>query len=432
MNTIPLTYWTVFLVTCWGGSLLMIATSGIFRQTMLLPILILPVLQHLRIKLNSHFHWLSILFCTIILVSAFLNDTSLIPTLSLLRWGIVAYLVTFACRMFVKGRRDTDGIFTFLFRLAQIQLIVIALQFLLYPYLPPSLKAGRLVAVQPLVDFLSGTFESDAESSLLMTIMVLLLLFRLPVVNHVVKYPFMNALFLTGGIFFSNSQICHLLVLIAWGSWLLFRFRVELLWGSRLLFRFRVGIVIAICVIIIAIPFVYSAAQTQTSGEINVYGINDTIYKTMVKLQQAERRAILVADGIGGHERTAAVYYYVFLAPVKWIGDGPGSIWNTANAGSFANTVAAGHNLVLYPEIGLLGLTVSWLLVASLIFIEAPNRFRGKLFVVRLIMLMMMFGFMFFQFVLNRIGVMLFLATISYCLDSWNQETTEVISYEGY
>jgi hypothetical protein len=71
----------------------------------------------------------------------------------------------------------------------------------------------------------------------------------------------------------------------------------------------------------------------------------------------------------GGHARIAAINYYL-NQPVKWIGDGPGTVYDTASG---ERSVGAwGHVFTFYAEVGLIG----WFLSILIFYIIAfPIRF---------------------------------------------------------
>jgi hypothetical protein len=77
----------------------------------------------------------------------------------------------------------------------------------------------------------------------------------------------------------------------------------------------------------------------------------------------------------GEHARAGAIYYYLHQ-PIKWIGDGPGSAYDTATGQRSIGSW--GHVFTFYAEVGLVG----WLLsVLAFLIVASPFRFisAGKL-----------------------------------------------------
>jgi hypothetical protein len=66
----------------------------------------------------------------------------------------------------------------------------------------------------------------------------------------------------------------------------------------------------------------------------------------------------------GSNARGAAIYYYL-NQPIKWLGDGPGSTYNTITRDRSIG--GWGHIFTFYAEVGLIG----WILSVALFFVIA-------------------------------------------------------------
>jgi hypothetical protein len=345
-----LVFWLVFtLCYVFLSRLLTVATLGKYRLgAVILALSLFSVLSYGKLVKNAALLAMVAALCGVTAVSAWVNHVPLGQFASFVRIPIVAYLVYHLVQRFLNNKARVEKVLRLLYVIAAFQLPVIALQRLAYPWLPDRLKFGTLAGQLSAADFGMGSFTGDASMSFLLVLLVILLLFDRRV-QSIVRGRWPLAVWLTLTVLFTNSEIQHTTILLIWGIYLLTHLRLKTL--------VIIGVSVALLASLLGVLF--------QAGVMTFAPLQHTIGRASKLVGIFEGEVREETFFAGGHAREAAIYYYL-SEPIKWIGDGPGTAYNTATR---ERTVGSwGHVFTFYAEVGLFGLMLSILIFFVIAF----------------------------------------------------------------
>lgn len=354
VNPGAIIFWTMFALTyLYLSRLLVVVTYGRFRLgAFALGLGFLSVLLHGRMVKNIGLALVSILLCFVALLSAWINRSSLLQLAAFVRIPVAAYLIYHLVKYFLNTEARARQVLRCMYTIAVLQLPVVALQRWTYPWLPERLKFGSLTGELSLVDFGMGTFSGDTSMAFALIGLIILLLFA-PYTHSVVKRKWLMSGWLSVTVLFSNSQIQHITILLVWGGYLISHLKVR-------------TIVVSILVLVVVTGALVILHQ---SGVMTFPPLSHTLAR-LSKLSLIVERNVREEQFLeGGHAREAAIHYYL-QQPMKWIGEGPGSAYNTVTG---ERTIGSwGHAFTFYAEVGLVG----WLLsILAFLVMASPARF---------------------------------------------------------
>lgn len=345
LNIISLAFWLIFALNyLYLNRILLVTTYERFRLGIfILGISLLVILLSQRVVKSSILAYSIITLSGIIIISAWINQTPFIQFLAFFRIPIIVYLIFNIVVCYLNTDARVIKVLQTFYIIAAFQLPIIAFQRYAYPWLPSS-----LIYTTSLTDFGSGTFSGDTAMAFALIGLVILLLFNNKV-KKIIKQRWLLAGWLTLTILFSNSQIQHVTIVLVWVIYILSHLR------ARNLF-----IGLSVVVIVTGMIVFFSQSSLMTYPFLN---------NTIAKLGEFSR----VIDGdinydvflSGGHARDAAISYYL-NQPLKLLGDGPGSVYNTSTG---QRTVGGwGHIFTFYAEVGLIGYIISILIFFVIAF----------------------------------------------------------------
>ena len=310
-------------------------------------ICLLMVFLHQKIVKNIPLTIVVALLVLISLISAWVNNVSWLQLLAFVRILIIVYLIYNLVWYYLDNRERVVHVLRLMFLIAIVQFPVIALQRYLYPFLPDRIKYGNVTGQLSMIDFGMGTFNGDTSMAFALIVLVILLLFDRNV-RFIAKRTWLLAGWLTVTILFSNSQIHHFMILFVWVIYFLTHLRIK----NILIGFILVGFVIASIVLL------------SKSNLMTFPLIQNTINK-FLSISQVLDENIAYEKFIGGSQaRNEAIAYYL-NQPIKWIGDGPGAVYDTATG---SRTVGGwGHIFTFYAEVGIIG----WLVSVLIFFVIA-------------------------------------------------------------
>lgn len=321
------------LLFCLGG---FIAFFGIvpFRMVFVVPLALLLVpLYGLRLEPVTK---VMACFSLVILISALINGSSARETLMFFRFILTPFAMYYLVQVAVKVY-NIRKILNISLLLGMIQLPIVLLQRIFYDALSPL---GVVEVAR--IDFNFGTFyvKGDPALSMFLIGLILFLLFDTQN-NYFVKNRYFKATWFTLTVFLAHSVLCHLLVIVIWGYFLLRRFSIKNI--------IRLGLIGAV----IIVTFAYFKYWDTWVGEIQPR-------LAQVNLQETSN---LDAFLIGSYSRSAAVLYYL-SQPLKWWGDGPSKYYDPATRTYLLGN--RGQMFTFYAEAGLIGLFMGYLILFSM------------------------------------------------------------------
>lgn len=338
-------FWGMFaLIYLYLNRLLVVVTYENFRLGFfVLGLGLLVIIFNQKVVKNRILVIVIILFSGITIMSALVNQTPLIQFLAFIRIPLIAYLIYNLVVLYLNSDKRVIKVLRFIYFIAALQLPLIALQRFAYPWLP-----SRLIYTTTLTDFGTGTFTSDTAMAFALIGLVVLLLFDKKV-RSIIKRRWLLSMWLSVTILFSNSQIQHITIVIVWVLYIFSHLRIN---------SIIIGIFLLVCVAGLILLFSQSSLMTYPL-------LQNTLIKMSAVSQLFEENVNYDIFLSGGYARGAALSYYI-NQPVRWIGEGPGSVYDTSTG---QRTVGAwGHVFTFYAEVGLVGLLLSFLVLFVLAF----------------------------------------------------------------
>ena len=266
-----------------------------------------------------------------ILFSGLINNTGITKSLVFSRFLIVSYATYLIAYNYFNFPNKKD-IFKICLIVGLIQMPVVILQKTFYN----QIMSFSRVEISYL-DISAGTFfvKDDPAMSIFLLGIILILLFNKTIS---VKYRALIIGILLITIFLAGSKILQLSSIIILGVYFLREFSIK-----KMFYVFIIGLF-----------GLYALSGTSLFKE-----RKEQITKAYIQATFQES-GNLEAFKSGRYSRNAAVLYYL-NQPIKWFGDGPGKYFNVATRErAVGNT---GHLFMIYSEVGLIGLILSYLIL---------------------------------------------------------------------
>ena len=170
-------FWLTLILSFVASRPLIVATSGKYRLGLAVFALgLLLVLSRLRLV-----NWQLLISISLLgvamLLSGLINNSSIVEVISFVRIPIIAYLVYYLVAAYLTKKERVISTFRVMYIIALIQLPILVIQRISYPYMPERLKFGVLTGQLSPTDFATGTFDGDASMSFLLIALLILLLF---------------------------------------------------------------------------------------------------------------------------------------------------------------------------------------------------------------------------------------------------------------
>lgn len=342
-------FWTVFALNYFYiNRVLIVATYDRFRLGIFVLALSLSVIVvYQKIVKNILLVVIIALFSFITFLSAWINNISLLQFLAFVRIPILVYLIYNLVWTYLDTNARVKKILRLIFIIAAIQLPIIAIQRFLYPYLPERIKIGSISGQLVLTDFGMGTFSGDTSMAFALIGLVILLLFD-PRIKGIVNKRWLLAGWLSLTVLFSNSQLQHFTIALIWLIFFLSQMKVKnILFGTISLILVSGTIILLSQSELMTFPLLQNSLNKLSSFTQIFEGNMD--YEKFLS---------------GRHARDEALSYYL-NQPVKWIGDGPGTVYDTATG---RRTIGGwGQIFTYYAEVGLIG----WIMSVLIFFLIA-------------------------------------------------------------
>lgn len=357
LNVLAISFWLIFALSyLYLDRLFIVATNDKFRLGIVVTGLgLLAIVASMKIVKNLFLALGIIALVGIALTSAWKNNISTLQLIAFIRIPLVVYLVYNLVWYFLGSEARVEKVLRYMYIIAALQLPVIIIQRIAYPWLPEWFKLNA-----SLVDFGMGTFSGDTPMAFALITLVILLLFNHQV-NKIVRRKWLTAAWLSLTVLFSNSQIQQITIVLVWIIYIISHLRLINIIIGFTLTTFIFGVLI-----------IFSLSDLMTFPY-----LQNTIVKVTQITQVFDKNIDYEVFLSGGHDRVAAISYYL-NQPVKWIGDGPGSVYNTATGQRKVG--GWGHIFTFYAEVGLIGLVISYLIFFSIAF---PIHFGSHKFQMR-------------------------------------------------
>lgn len=367
LNIVPY-YLVILSVFLFGGLIQLLGKIGYTTSTLLISIIIFLyafILIFETPKINFKLFVTILLLLIIIIISGLSNGAHFI--------NILYYLFQIAlfigCFIFINRtpKRTGDLLVNMLFIISLIQLPVIILQRLIYPYLGIFNLNPTGIRYE---DFAFGTFflaEDHALGFLLFSFFILIVTNKFQV-TYLSKWLVLSLLIVT--ILIINSKIT-ILFLLSFGVYFLFR-------------KAPIATIIVFIVSIVCI--------TLLRNHEPIKGIVHKVEFSIAYLQKEysdEQIALLMEDIYAG--RLEVLQYY-YINPINIIGEGPGSFRNIIS-GEMLNANFS-QLLWYYRDIGLLGLILSFIM---LFYNQSIYKSSKSLFFFGLMVIYSLFANVFFS-----------------------------------
>ena len=340
-------FWLTFILSFLATRPLIVLTSGWYRVGFVVFTLgLLLVVSRLRL-INRQLLISITLLGAVAIISGLMNRSPLVKIVSFARIPLTAYLVYYLVAAYLTDKNRVHRVFRIMYWIAFVQLPILVLQRVSYPYLPAQLKFSVLQGQLNPVDFAMGTFDGDAHMSFFLIALLILLLFY-EHIGDVVKYKWFMAIWLTLTVFVGNSQIQHLVITIVWFLYLLSHLRPK----TIIFLGFGVALLTG------------TMSYLDQSGILTFAPFEHTRARATRVFSEEGRQERIDNFLAGQQSRDGAIYYYL-EQDFKWIGDGPGRYYNTATR---ERTLGSwGHLFTFYAEVGVIG----WLLSLLVFFVIA-------------------------------------------------------------
>jgi hypothetical protein len=353
-------FWITFALSYLISRPLTIATLGAYRAGAVVLILSAWLFLSRRALINRQLIFGVVTLSSMILLSAVINGSTPLQFLSFLRIPITAYLVYFLAAAYLTNRRRVLKVLRIMVIVGVVQLPVLILQRLSYPFLPARLKFGSLTGQLAAIDFGMGTFNGDAVMSFFLISLLILILFWKGS-REFVKRKWLVAIWMTLTILVGNSQIQHLIVAGIWALFFLLHLRLKTI------------VTVVVGVVVLASALTYFDQQ----GILTVSPVKHTLARASFVFSASERQERIENFLNGKQARYGAIFYYL-EEPVNWIGDGPGRYLNSITRERTRNW---GHVFTFYSEVGLIGLFLSLLIFFLIAF---PIKIKKSVFRLRI------------------------------------------------
>ncbi len=358
-SAVRIAFWLVFALNyLYLNRLLIVATSEKFRLgVFVISLSFLVILLYRRVVKNIQLAFVVLLLVGVSLLSAWVNNIDGLQLLAFIRIPITVYLIYDLVWCYLKEDR-VRRVFQFMYWIAAIQLPVIVIQRVAYPFLPQ-----RFLLKESLIDFGMGTFSGDTSMAFTLMGLITLLLFDSNI-QRLYKRWLLLAGWLSITVLFSNSQVQHISIFLVWGVFLLTHLRLRVILISALMPVFLItSIVILSQTGLMQFPFLQNTF-TKVQSVIAIYDEQSVDYTLFFE---------------GKHARSTATHYYL-NQPLKWIGDGPGSVYNTITG---QRTVGGwGHIFTFYAEVGLIGwglsILIFFVIAFPILFGQATIKIRAS------------------------------------------------------
>lgn len=368
----------VLFLSLFGFGIIISVVSNFTYRAALLSLLVLPLFLFYRIRVDKVLLAYGLLV-VIILLSGFLNKSSIINILLFMRVPVFSYLIYYLVTITLTPSFAKKVIKASVL-IAMIQLPIILIQWQLYDSLPIRLRGPA-----GLVDFGSGTFtyKTDYAMVFFLTMLIIFLLFE-EKRNQFIKNRFFKAMWLSGTVMIANSQIMKVALLLIW-----FVFFIKDLSIKKYL-------LIGIGLVILGGALIFMESKGIITENITTF-VNRLTSTGSVETYLE-----------GGYSRTAALKYLV-TEGFSWLGAGP-----TAFSDPLTRTLYrgnTGHSFTFFSEIGLLGWFTSILIIFLITF--PINSGKIKISWSRILVFASIFILSFTANVMNDIAVFLIFCIIS-------------------
>lgn len=339
INFVAIVFWTIFALNyLYLNRLMIVASNDKFRLgIVVLGLTFLVILVYLKVVKDVVLALILFLFSCVSFLSAWSNNIPWLQFLAFIRIPIIVYLIYNLVRYYLDSNARVERVMRIIYFIAVIQLPVIIFQRFIYPYLPE-----RLILESSLTDFGMGTFAGDTAMAFALIGLVVLLLFDRNV-KRFIKWRWFLAVWLSLTVLFSNSQIQHITIILVWGVYFLSHLQLR---------NIFIGILSVICVAGLIILLSQSSLMTYPL-------MQSTLTKLSAVTQIFDDNVDYEKFLSGKHARNAAISYYI-NQPIKWIGDGPGSAYDTSTG--VRSIGGWGHIYTYYAEVGIIGLILSILI----------------------------------------------------------------------
>jgi len=341
-------FWITFILSFLATRPLIVITNGRYRIGLVVFMLgLILVLSQLRL-INRQLLLSIALLGIVAVISGVINHSSLVQIIAFSRIPLTAYLVYYLVAVYLTDENRVQRVFRIMYWIALVQLPILILQRISYPYLPSQLKFSVLQGQLSTVDFAMGTFDGDAHMTFFLIALLILLLFY-DQIGNIVKHKWFMAIWLTLTIFVGNSQIQQLVTVIVWFIYLL----------SHLKLKNLIIIGLGIALLVGAMNYL------NQTGVLTFAPFKHTMVRATRLFSETGRQERIDKFLAGQQARDGAIYYYL-EQDIKWIGDGPGRYYDTATR---ERTLGSwGHLFTFYAEVGVIGLLISLLVFFVIAF----------------------------------------------------------------
>lgn len=312
--------------------------------------IIMPLLFYYRIRLSQYQIYIA-LFLLVVIISGIFNGMGINGITLYFRYAIVPFLLVYLVDIYFSPQK-TNKIIRILIFVGLFQFPVVLIQKIFHQKLIPLAKGS---ISEP--DFYFGTFpwSGDPSMTFFLNCLIILLLFAQKVPNQI-KNKIVLSLIFSITIFLSGSDIIRLFNMILWGLFY---------WKN---FRKNIFILFSSIIIVFSTPLFFDNINVPVAiSKIQHLG----------KISETPTGGGTVEEFLSGNYARAAGYYFFFVKePIHFFGDGP-----TKYVSPFFREKRlgiSGHFLLLYAEIGLLGLFASYMILYKIIFRHKKMNFLNS------------------------------------------------------
>lgn len=304
-------------------------TGQLFRLGIVSALLVFPLFFH-KLIIDAVIGIFVLLVGEILLSSSY-NHSSSTELYQFLRHIIFSFSMYYVVRIYVKADRVRQ-VMRFLYMIAFIQLPVVLFQRFFFERFPANWVRGS-----DKVDFDFGTFpfHYDPALAFFLALLVAFLLFN-PKSKSIMQKRWLVVIWLTVTIFFINSQICHLIIVLIWSAYLFLHMSIK-----------KIVVSVVILVFVSSLVYLGDASLSATTAV-------GTFERLIDDWKNPDQEAFVSGD----YSRSAAILFYL-SEPIKIIGDGPSRYYDReTETYSLGNR---GHVFTFYAEVGIIGLFLSYL-----------------------------------------------------------------------
>ena len=349
INSKKLVFYTVFILVFLLSGILVMQDIVPYRMN-LVSLIVLPLLFLIYgIQIDRVF--MTVLLLTlIIIVSAAVNQVSIVQLLLFLRSALFAFLIYSLVRLTLTVD-NIAKVIRICVVVAMIQLPIVLLQFMTYDRLPSRITIGMNLGR---VDYSFGTFhfKGDPAMAFFLTLLVVFLLFDHKR-NYIIRHKWPVVFWLTLTVLVTNSELMKLAMIIVWSVYAIRYFSIRtLLFGT--------------------ITFTFLASILLLSGALDEI-IHDFSYSVASNLSTSDAKTESFLSG--GYGRGAAIAFYL-NNDLELIGDGPSRYYDVVTQTRIRGNT--GHIFTYYSEVGLIGLLTSYLIFFFIAFPIREGRIRVR------------------------------------------------------